>query len=560
VSSLKSTKPLGVSATGLALSAVKQLQKSGVLQLLPQLLSDAAAALAGLSDAAILAWAAGTRQQGSVVTLHNHACASYRLFGLCWQDLPFEDTVRQQVLGPSLLPALQLLSTVHQFVGRCADLLPADSETINPNTLLEMQCFVTSAAEVLAGVLQVVMQATLTALQAAQHSLLGRAGQQDTPSSGLAPGLVAETAAALWDAPAIKAVASPDLLGACCLALLNALSGDLLQPLLQAHKLSGSDGIIACMGVAASGVDGSSSSSSSSSSSGTTGRTSSSRMPAGSSSGSSKAAGTRSRKQPIAEDVNLTSRQNAAAWKPACSDTLQLPSPFTHMLSLLGYSRRALIFTLRALQDNQRACNTAAGAAAPLTAATCHSIPAPGCLLEIVSNCLTLAGAARQSAFTQPEASSIQRLFILRTVEALPQLLTAAGLEQQQHGQPEPQGDMPTQQNLEQQVERKSDADWEAQMHHTLLAVELVWLGQKDATANSYAESLSGAADVMSQVVSRIDEEHRLAQIAATKALLQSAQLRCHSVMQSAGDLQQRLAPEVDPGSIGSAVGDAELS
>jgi len=133
-SSLGNTQP----TKGLALSALKQVQKSGLLQLLPQLLFDAAAALAGLSDADILAWTASAPQAGSalrqldgsvnVQLLQEHACSSFSLFSMFWRDWPLTGTVRQQVLGPSLLPALQLFSTVHQFVGRCADLLPADPQ------------------------------------------------------------------------------------------------------------------------------------------------------------------------------------------------------------------------------------------------------------------------------------------------------------------------------------------------------------------------------------------------------------------------------------------------
>jgi len=100
VSSLGNTQH----ATGLALSAVKQMAKSGFLELLPKLLSNAAAALAGLSDAAILAWAAGTPEEGSAflpsgsstgsaVMLQNHAHASFSLFSMLWQDWPFTVTV-----------------------------------------------------------------------------------------------------------------------------------------------------------------------------------------------------------------------------------------------------------------------------------------------------------------------------------------------------------------------------------------------------------------------------------------------------------------------------------
>jgi len=521
-------------ATGLALSAAKQLQQSGFAELLPQLLSDAAAALAGLSDADILAWAAGTPQEGIamllgdsstgnvVPALQNHACASFNLLNMLWWDYPFTDTVRHQVLGPSLLPALQLLSTMHQFAGRCADLLPADPQQINPIVLSVMRQFVRSAIFVLSKALLMVLEAGLTAFQAAQISSAG----QDTPSLGAAPGQLS-----LWDAPAIKALASADLLGACCLALLYSLSADMLQPLLlEAHKIPTADDAIASMGVAASGVDGSSSSSSS----GTTGSASSSRLPAASSSGSSgssKAAGTRPRQNPIAGGF----KQNAAAWKLACSDTLQLPSPFTHMISLLGYSRRALIFPLTAAESNHLRVNTAAGFAASLTAAPRQLVgpnPSPGELLRMVSACLQAAESARQSPGMK--AGTLQRLSTILQAALKPLL--------QQHGQPEAQDtDTPTQQQPQpgqQQVEAGVDADWEAQMHHTLLAVVLVWLGQPDLTkkgntAKSYAETLSDAAVVMGDVASRINQE---CGVAKAEAVMRSAP----HLMQSGEGLQQQ--------------------
>jgi len=406
-----------------------------------------------------------------------------------------------------------------------------------------MGLLVTSATGVLAGVLDVVLLAAQSALQAVWNISAGQ---------GALPDQLPEAAvAALWDDPAIKAVASADLLGACSLALLYALSGDLLQLVLQAQDrvdagMRAADEPIASMGVAASGTDGSSTSGN-----GSAGPASSSTPQASGSTGSntaasSKEAGTRSRQEPVKEGV-LTIEQDAAAWKLACSDTLQLPSPFTHMISLLGCSRRAVIFTLRALHDNHRCVNAAAGIAAPPTAAPLQPIPAPGWLLGAVSTCLMLAGVARQSPFMQ--AGTLRRLSTI--MAALEPHLAALEPQQQQHGQPKAQDtDTPTQQQPQpeqQQVEAQgSDADWEAQMHHTLLAVVLVWLSQKDATANSYAESLSGAADVLSRVVSRIGEECRLAEAEATMQF-------APDLMQSMRDMQvasEQLAQGIIPGVI----------
>jgi hypothetical protein len=92
---------------GLALSAVQQPQKSGFLQLLPDVLTAASDRLLSVSDTAILVGSTITPQEGRaeaallpdgsphIVMLQEHVRDSFDLFESLWEQWPFADAARR---------------------------------------------------------------------------------------------------------------------------------------------------------------------------------------------------------------------------------------------------------------------------------------------------------------------------------------------------------------------------------------------------------------------------------------------------------------------------------